>query len=167
LFLDISCCLAEVTGFTMTVHMHKLFSSIKTLVLKWNHWAKLLLSSALMHYSNKRVHWQRTQLMKDMFISIVWNYEVSLHRCSKFYFSFMSLYCLLIYWCAVKFQWDAYNPSIKYLNFNVCFILDGSIDPSLTSEEREQKRQQATDRATFVQGLVLSTLFGDWIIEGS
>ncbi|KAG8055902.1 hypothetical protein GUJ93_ZPchr0001g32699 [Zizania palustris] len=38
---------------------------------------------------------------------------------------------------------------------------ESSIDSSLTSEEREQKRKQATDRATFVQGLVLSTLFGD------
>ncbi|TVU35598.1 hypothetical protein EJB05_17496 [Eragrostis curvula] len=38
---------------------------------------------------------------------------------------------------------------------------ESSIDASLTSEEREQKRQQATDRANFVQGLVLSTLFGD------
>ncbi|KAK3161537.1 hypothetical protein QOZ80_1BG0078360 [Eleusine coracana subsp. coracana] len=38
---------------------------------------------------------------------------------------------------------------------------ESRIDPSLTNEEREQKRQQATDRATFVQGLVLSTLFGD------
>ncbi|AQK97206.1 drought-induced 19 [Zea mays] len=38
---------------------------------------------------------------------------------------------------------------------------ESSIDSSLTSEEREQKRKQATGRATFVQGLVLSTLFGD------
>ncbi|CAO2165886.1 unnamed protein product [Urochloa humidicola] len=38
---------------------------------------------------------------------------------------------------------------------------ESSVDSSLTSEEREQKRKQATDRATFVQGLVLSTLFGD------
>ncbi|KAL6845391.1 hypothetical protein ACP4OV_024886 [Aristida adscensionis] len=38
---------------------------------------------------------------------------------------------------------------------------ESSIDSSLTSEERAQKRKQATDRATFVQGLVLSTLFGD------
>jgi hypothetical protein len=51
--------------------------------------------------------------------------------------------------------------------FRVCFILDGSINPSLTAEEREQKRQQATERATFVQGLVLSTLFGDWMFEES
>ncbi|KAL6615774.1 hypothetical protein ACP70R_038044 [Stipagrostis hirtigluma subsp. patula] len=36
-----------------------------------------------------------------------------------------------------------------------------TIDSSLTSEEREQKRKQAADRATFVQGLVVSTLFGD------
>lgn len=40
-------------------------------------------------------------------------------------------------------------------------LWESSIDSSLTSEEREQKRKQATDRATFVQGLVLSTLFGD------
>jgi hypothetical protein len=40
-------------------------------------------------------------------------------------------------------------------------LWESSIDPSLTAEEREQKRQQATERATFVQGLVLSTLFGD------
>jgi hypothetical protein len=52
---------------------------------------------------------------------------------------------------------------ICYLNF--CFLFDGSIDSSLTSEEREQKRKQATDRATFVQGLVLSTLFGDWLVK--
>uniref|UniRef100_N1QV36 Uncharacterized protein n=1 Tax=Aegilops tauschii TaxID=37682 RepID=N1QV36_AEGTA len=38
---------------------------------------------------------------------------------------------------------------------------ESSIDSSLTSEEREQKRKQATSRATFVQDLVLSTLFGD------
>uniref|UniRef100_A0A0E0C5V7 Protein dehydration-induced 19 C-terminal domain-containing protein n=1 Tax=Oryza meridionalis TaxID=40149 RepID=A0A0E0C5V7_9ORYZ len=38
---------------------------------------------------------------------------------------------------------------------------ESRIDSSLTSEEREQKRKQATDRATFVQGLVLSTLFED------
>uniref|UniRef100_A0A0D9V404 Drought induced 19 protein type zinc-binding domain-containing protein n=1 Tax=Leersia perrieri TaxID=77586 RepID=A0A0D9V404_9ORYZ len=38
---------------------------------------------------------------------------------------------------------------------------ESSVDSSLTSEEREQKRKQATDRATFVQGLMLSTLFGD------
>ncbi|NP_001131679.1 Protein DEHYDRATION-INDUCED 19 3 [Zea mays] len=38
---------------------------------------------------------------------------------------------------------------------------ESSIDSSLTSEEREQKRKQATGRATFVQGLVMSTLFGD------
>jgi hypothetical protein len=36
-----------------------------------------------------------------------------------------------------------------------------SIDSSLTSEEREQKRKQASVRATFVQDLLLSTLFGD------
>jgi hypothetical protein len=46
-------------------------------------------------------------------------------------------------------------------DLNLCFLFNGSIDSSLTSEEREQKRKQATDRATFVQGLVLSTLFGD------
>ncbi|VAH62440.1 unnamed protein product [Triticum turgidum subsp. durum] len=38
---------------------------------------------------------------------------------------------------------------------------ESSIDSSLTSEEREEKRKQATSRATFVQDLVLSTLFGD------
>uniref|UniRef100_A0ACD5W073 Uncharacterized protein n=2 Tax=Avena sativa TaxID=4498 RepID=A0ACD5W073_AVESA len=38
---------------------------------------------------------------------------------------------------------------------------ESSIDSSLTSEEREKKRKQATGRATFVQDLVLSTLFGD------
>ncbi|KQK09136.1 protein DEHYDRATION-INDUCED 19 homolog 3 isoform X4 [Brachypodium distachyon] len=38
---------------------------------------------------------------------------------------------------------------------------ESSIDASLTSEEREQKRKQATSRATFVQDLVLSTLFQD------
>lgn len=37
-----------------------------------------------------------------------------------------------------------------------------SIDSSLTSEEREQKREQASGRATFVQGLLLSTLFRDY-----
>ncbi|AQK88431.1 Protein DEHYDRATION-INDUCED 19 [Zea mays] len=36
-----------------------------------------------------------------------------------------------------------------------------SIDSSLTSEERELKRKQARVRATFVQDLLLSTLFGD------
>lgn len=36
-----------------------------------------------------------------------------------------------------------------------------SIDLSLSKEEREQKRWQATVRANFVQGLLLSTLFGD------
>ncbi|KAG2617557.1 hypothetical protein PVAP13_3NG181901 [Panicum virgatum] len=36
-----------------------------------------------------------------------------------------------------------------------------SIDSSLSSEEREQKRKQASVRATFVQDLLLSTLFGD------
>ncbi|OEL13223.1 Protein DEHYDRATION-INDUCED 19 [Dichanthelium oligosanthes] len=36
-----------------------------------------------------------------------------------------------------------------------------SFDSSLTSEEREQKRKQASVRATFVQDLLLSTLFGD------
>ncbi|WVZ99587.1 hypothetical protein U9M48_044857 [Paspalum notatum var. saurae] len=36
-----------------------------------------------------------------------------------------------------------------------------SIDASLTREEREQKRKQASVRATFVQDLLLSTLFGD------
>jgi len=36
-----------------------------------------------------------------------------------------------------------------------------SIDSSLTSEEREQKRKQASVRATFVQDLLLSTLFRD------
>ncbi|KAK3138014.1 hypothetical protein QOZ80_5AG0363320 [Eleusine coracana subsp. coracana] len=35
------------------------------------------------------------------------------------------------------------------------------IDSSLSSEEREQKRKQASVRATFVQDLMLSTLFGD------
>ncbi|KAM0864545.1 hypothetical protein ACQ4PT_043855 [Festuca glaucescens] len=38
---------------------------------------------------------------------------------------------------------------------------ESSIDSSLTSEEREQKRKQATTRATFVQDLLVSTLFGD------
>ncbi|XP_047054268.1 protein DEHYDRATION-INDUCED 19 homolog 3-like isoform X2 [Lolium rigidum] len=38
---------------------------------------------------------------------------------------------------------------------------ESSIDSSLTSEEREQKRKQATSRATFVQDLLFSTLFGD------
>jgi hypothetical protein len=37
-----------------------------------------------------------------------------------------------------------------------------SIDSSLTTEEREQKRKQAGVRATFVQDLLLSTLFVDW-----
>uniref|UniRef100_A0A0A9D4H1 Di19 C-terminal domain-containing protein n=1 Tax=Arundo donax TaxID=35708 RepID=A0A0A9D4H1_ARUDO len=36
-----------------------------------------------------------------------------------------------------------------------------SIDVSLTNEEREQKRKKASIRATFVQDLLLSTLFGD------
>ncbi|KAF8716211.1 hypothetical protein HU200_026491 [Digitaria exilis] len=36
-----------------------------------------------------------------------------------------------------------------------------SIDSSLTREEREQKRKQASVRATFVQDLMLSTLFGE------
>ncbi|KAK8970391.1 Protein DEHYDRATION-INDUCED 19 [Platanthera guangdongensis] len=36
-----------------------------------------------------------------------------------------------------------------------------SIDLSLSKEEREQKRRQATGRANFVQDLLLSTLFGD------
>lgn len=36
-----------------------------------------------------------------------------------------------------------------------------SIDLSLSKEEREQKRWQATVRANFVQDLLLSTLFGD------
>lgn len=36
-----------------------------------------------------------------------------------------------------------------------------SIDSSLTSEEREQKRKQASVRATFVQDLLRSTLFRD------
>ncbi|XP_043689717.1 protein DEHYDRATION-INDUCED 19-like [Telopea speciosissima] len=36
-----------------------------------------------------------------------------------------------------------------------------SFDPSLSSEEREQKMKQATVRAGFVQDLLLSTLFGD------
>ncbi|KMZ68106.1 Protein DEHYDRATION-INDUCED 19 [Zostera marina] len=35
------------------------------------------------------------------------------------------------------------------------------LDPSLTYEEREQKLKQAAVRATFVQGLLISTLFGD------
>ncbi|XP_006654783.1 protein DEHYDRATION-INDUCED 19 [Oryza brachyantha] len=35
------------------------------------------------------------------------------------------------------------------------------VDSSLTSEEREQKRKQASVRATFVQDLLLTTLFGD------
>ena len=38
---------------------------------------------------------------------------------------------------------------------------DSSIDSSLTREEREQKRKQASVRATFVQDLLLTTLFGD------
>uniref|UniRef100_A0A0D9WJP5 Drought induced 19 protein type zinc-binding domain-containing protein n=1 Tax=Leersia perrieri TaxID=77586 RepID=A0A0D9WJP5_9ORYZ len=38
---------------------------------------------------------------------------------------------------------------------------DSRIDSSLTSEEREQKRKQASVRATFVQDLLLTTLFGD------
>jgi hypothetical protein len=37
-----------------------------------------------------------------------------------------------------------------------------STDSSLATEEREQKRKQASVRATFVQDLLLSTLFGDW-----
>ena len=40
-------------------------------------------------------------------------------------------------------------------------LWESSIDASLTSEEREQKRKQASVRATFVQDLLLSTLFGD------
>ncbi|KAJ6793474.1 protein DEHYDRATION-INDUCED 19-like [Iris pallida] len=36
-----------------------------------------------------------------------------------------------------------------------------SLDLSLSHEEREQKRRQATVRATFVQDLLLNTLFGD------
>ncbi|PWZ11377.1 Protein DEHYDRATION-INDUCED 19 3 [Zea mays] len=48
-----------------------------------------------------------------------------------------------------------------FKELQLVFLFDGSIDSSLTSEEREQKRKQATGRATFVQGLVLSTLFGD------
>jgi hypothetical protein len=36
-----------------------------------------------------------------------------------------------------------------------------SIDSSLTREEREQKRKQASVRAIFVQDLLLSTLFRD------
>ncbi|KAL5715792.1 RING-type E3 ubiquitin transferase [Ranunculus cassubicifolius] len=36
-----------------------------------------------------------------------------------------------------------------------------SFDPSLSTEEREQKMKQATMRAGFVQDLVLSTLFSD------
>lgn len=36
-----------------------------------------------------------------------------------------------------------------------------SIDLSLSKEERDQKRRQATVRANFVQDLLLSTLFGD------
>lgn len=37
----------------------------------------------------------------------------------------------------------------------------GSLDLSLSREEREQKRKQATVRATFMQDLLLSTLFED------
>ncbi|XP_020700012.1 protein DEHYDRATION-INDUCED 19 [Dendrobium catenatum] len=40
-------------------------------------------------------------------------------------------------------------------------IRKSSIDLSLSKEEREQKRWQATVRANFVQDLLLSTLFGD------
>ncbi|XP_026655703.1 protein DEHYDRATION-INDUCED 19-like isoform X4 [Phoenix dactylifera] len=36
-----------------------------------------------------------------------------------------------------------------------------SLDSSLTHEEREQKQKQAIVRATFVQDLLLSALFGD------
>jgi hypothetical protein len=61
---------------------------------------------------------------------------------------------------AYKFQGLA-SLCMTHMNFSFCFLFDGSIDSSLTSEEREQKRKQATGRATFVQGLVMSTLFGD------
>lgn len=46
------------------------------------------------------------------------------------------------------------------VNFNMCVFMC-SFDPSLSSEEREQKMRQATVRAGFVQDLVLSTLFTD------
>ncbi|URD96686.1 hypothetical protein MUK42_32403 [Musa troglodytarum] len=36
-----------------------------------------------------------------------------------------------------------------------------SLNSSLTQEQREQRRKQATIRATFMQDLLLSTLFGD------
>nr|XP_009395033.1 PREDICTED: protein DEHYDRATION-INDUCED 19 isoform X3 [Musa acuminata subsp. malaccensis] len=38
-----------------------------------------------------------------------------------------------------------------------------SLNSSLTQEQREQRRKQATIRATFMQDLLLSTLFGDQI----
>ena len=66
-----------------------------------------------------------------------------------------------VLWYLQVFKGQLNSLCMKYVILNLCFLFYGSIDSSLTSEEREQKRKQATDRATFVQGLVLSTLFGD------
>ncbi|RWW03726.1 hypothetical protein GW17_00033092, partial [Ensete ventricosum] len=58
----------------------------------------------------------------------------------------------------LKFQLAMIRISSKTDILIKMFLL-ASFDSSMTHEEREQKRKHATTRATFVQDLLLSTLF--------
>lgn len=53
----------------------------------------------------------------------------------------------------------AEDSSTKRVNFSP--IWKASLDPSLSYEEREKRRRQASGRAVFLQDLLVSTLLGD------